>query len=322
MPPAPAAQQDVLAKIVRQHAQTSRLLGVDFVPAFRVPGGPAESMAPVPEHTAPSAAAPVPAAPTLPTSYVEAKPPPTGKEAVREAARAPAKPAQAADPSELLAASSSIAAAPASLPNFVRAPRAKGEDDRAYKARLLADLRARYEKDAPHKQFVTAHTNIVFGDGDPASRLVFVGEAPGAEEDKQGVPFVGRSGELLNKMITAMGLSRQTVYICNVLKTRPPDNATPTAREAALCEPYLQEQLSIISPDVIVTLGLPAVRTLLKTDDTMTRLRGRWAGLTLIGGKAVQVMPTYHPAYLLRAYTPENRQKVWSDLQMVMQKLG
>ncbi len=297
MPEDPAAN-DLLARVVRQHARTSRLIGVDFVPAFRAAGAVNEVPGP---------------APALPSSasYVEAKPPST-------------RPASTQSVEELLGASES-AMEPVlggALAGYARSPRVKGEDDRTYKARLLNDLRARYEADAPHKQFVTAHTRIVFGDGDPAARLVFVGEAPGAEEDKQGIPFCGRSGELLNKMIVAMGLSRQVVYICNVLKTRPPDNATPTAREAAICEPYLQEQLSIISPDAIVTLGLPAVRTLLKTEDTMTRLRGRWASITLVGGRQVPVMPTYHPAYLLRAYTPENRQKVWSDLQMVMQRLG
>ncbi|MFO0833019.1 MAG: uracil-DNA glycosylase [Phycisphaerales bacterium] len=319
MPEVPRTNPDMLARVVRQHAMTSRLLGVDFVPAFRVAGGAGEALAP-------DADAPAMPPQPLPSSYLESKPqsgpPQPATPAARAAGPAPAK--AGADPAALLEASAS-AMEPVlggGLAGYERAARKKGEDDRDYKARLLGDLRARYEKDAPHTQFVTAHTNIVFGDGDSAARLVFVGEAPGAEEDRQGIPFVGRSGELLNKMIVAMGLSRQTVYICNVLKTRPPDNATPTAREAGICEPYLQEQLSIISPDVIVTLGLPAVRTLLKTEDTMTRLRGRWASLTLVGGKKVPVMPTYHPAYLLRAYTPENRQKVWSDLQMVMQKLG
>lgn len=268
-------------------------MGVDFVPAYRTYS--VESETNTLDH-----------APAMPASFIEAKPLPPA-EPTGEASSVPKPMAASAQGSTTV--------------KFERSPRTTKEDDRAYKARLLDDLRARYEKDAPHKQFVTAHTRIVFGDGDPAARLVFVGEAPGAEEDKQGIPFCGRSGDLLNKMIVAMGLSREVVYICNVLKTRPPDNATPTAREAAICEPYLQEQLAIIAPEVIVTLGLPAVRTLLKTEDTMTRLRGRWASITLVGGRRVPVMPTYHPAYLLRAYTPENRQKVWSDLQMVMQKL-
>lgn len=189
-------------------------------------------------------------------------------------------------------------------------------------AAALADLRARYEADAPHKHFVTHFTNIVFGEGDPRAKLCFVGEAPGEEEDKTGRPFVGRAGQLLEKMIVAMGLSRESVYICNVLKTRPPNNATPTPQEAALCEPYLQEQLAIVSPMVIVTLGLPATKLVLKTDDTMAKLRGQFRDIALQSGKVVPVMPTYHPAFLLRSYTPENRAKVWSDLQQVMKLIG
>ncbi len=183
-------------------------------------------------------------------------------------------------------------------------------------------LRAKYEADAPHSKFVTAHSQIVWGDGSLTSRLVFVGEAPGAEEDKQGIPFVGRSGQLLEKMIRAMGLSRETVYICNVLKTRPPDNATPTSNEIALCEPYLREQVAILAPEAIVTLGLPASRALLHTDESMTKMRGRWRTYALPDGRLVPLMPTFHPAYLLRNYTVEARAQVWSDLKQVMDKLG
>ena len=192
---------------------------------------------------------------------------------------------------------------------------------RPHAAKLLDDLRARYEADAPHAAFNTQFTNIVFGEGDPVARLVFVGEAPGADEDRTGRPFVGRAGQLLDKMITAMGLSRGTVYICNVLKTRPPNNATPTSDEAAACAPYLYEQIAIINPDVIVTLGLPATRVLLESREPMGKLRGQWADFTH-NNTTWPVMPTYHPAYLLRNYTPEERAKVWSDLQLVIQRLN
>lgn len=209
------------------------------------------------------------------------------------------------------------------------APRAGGDD----RAAALDALRQRYERDAPHQHFTTAHTCIVFGDGSPEARLMFVGEAPGAEEDKQGVPFVGRAGQLLNRMIDAMGLSREQVYIANVLKTRPPGNATPTTEEARLCAPYLYGQIGIIRPQVIVTLGLPATRLLLDSNESMGRLRGRWhtfrvpaghEGIIPAGAASVEipVMPTYHPAFLLRSYTKENRHKVWSDLQQVMERLG
>ncbi|MDX9910542.1 MAG: uracil-DNA glycosylase family protein [Phycisphaerales bacterium] len=186
----------------------------------------------------------------------------------------------------------------------------------------LDELRARYEHDAPHQHFVTHFNNIVFGEGDPCARLLFCGEAPGEEEDKTGRPFVGRAGQLLEKMITAMGLSREEVYICNVLKTRPPNNATPTLEESALCAPYLFEQIDIVAPEAIVTLGLPATKTVLGVSDSMGRLRAHWHTFKTPSGRSIPVMPTYHPAYLLRSYTPENRQKVWSDLQLVMKRLG
>ena len=194
----------------------------------------------------------------------------------------------------------------------------------------LDALRDRYVADAPHKHFNTEFNNIVFGDGDPCARLMFVGEAPGAEEDKTGKPFVGRAGELLNKMIVAMGLGRDRVYIANVLKTRPPGNATPTLEEMRLCAPYLYEQVRIIAPEVIVTLGKPAASCLLETTQAMGKLRGTWAefpppdSLSPPEGfdTPIPVMPTYHPAYLLRSYTAENRAMVWSDLQQVMDRLG
>jgi len=202
-------------------------------------------------------------------------------------------------------------------------------DERAARQRRLDAVRAQYERDAPHERFITDFTNIVFGEGDPCARLMFVGEAPGADEDKTGRPFVGKAGQLLEKMINAMGLRREDVYICNVLKTRPPNNQTPTTEEARACEPYLHEQIRIVSPEVIVTLGLPASRLLLGSSASMGQLRGRWAAFpqedSLAGGDdlpRIDVMPTYHPAFLLRSYTAENRRKVWSDLQQVMEKLG
>ncbi|MEL7473118.1 MAG: uracil-DNA glycosylase [Planctomycetota bacterium] len=190
----------------------------------------------------------------------------------------------------------------------------------------LDEVRARYEADAPHAAFVTNFQSIVFGEGDPNADLMFIGEAPGAEEDKTGRPFVGRAGQLLEKMIVAMGLARERVYIANVLKTRPPNNATPTSEEARACAPYLFDQIRVVRPRVIVTLGLPATRVILESTASMGQLRGRWGGLELDASDRypaieVAVMPTYHPAYLLRSYTPENRGKVWSDLQMAMERL-
>jgi DNA polymerase len=166
-------------------------------------------------------------------------------------------------------------------------------------------------------------THTVFGEGDPDAELVFVGEAPGAEEDATGRPFVGRAGELLTKMINAMGLKRQDVYICNMLKCRPPSNRTPSPEEVNCCWHFLARQLEIIRPKVIVALGNPATKGLLDTKVGITQIRGQWQKLPNIGRglEGIDVMPTFHPAYLLRQYSQENRGKVWSDLQAVMKKL-
>lgn len=193
------------------------------------------------------------------------------------------------------------------------APAAGSSDKQA----RLDELRARHDAECPHCTRATGHTQTVFGEGSPDAAMMFVGEAPGAEEDRQGRPFVGRSGQLLDKMIEAMGLRREDVYIANVLKSRPPNNRTPTPDEAAACGAYLREQIAIIEPRVIVSLGRPAAQLLLETKESMTNLRGRWSEYA-----GVPVLPTFHPAFLLRQYTKENRQKVWSDLQKAMERLG
>lgn len=258
---------DRLLRAVRQHAETARLLGVDFLPIGRVREEPGADRI--------------------------AEPKPAGAVMVRDG----------------------------------------GGGGGGVRGALLEALRARYEADAPHRHFVTDHHSIVFGEGSPGARLMFVGEAPGAEEDKTGRPFVGRAGQLLDKMIVAMGLTRESVYICNVLKTRPPNNATPTLEEARLCAPYLYGQIGIIRPAAIVTLGLPASRLLLDSGEAMGKLRGRRHEFEIPGGfdpgivpaeavgERISVFPTYHPAYILRSYTAENRAKVWSDLQLAMKVL-
>jgi DNA polymerase len=170
----------------------------------------------------------------------------------------------------------------------------------------------------------TTRTRTVFGQGSADARLVFVGEAPGFEEDKQGLAFVGRAGQLLTKMIEAMGLSRDDVFICNVLKCRPPNNRTPAQDEISACSPYLFEQLQIIEPEVVCALGAPASQTLLRTREGIGRLRGRFHEFYPSGtsneGQVIPLMPTYHPAYLLRS--PGEKSKAWQDLQMVMKRLG
>lgn len=319
-----------VTRLVKQHAQTARLLGVDFMPryqAFEARGAneqasvPTEASAPaLPKAVAPQATPPATA--KMPARVSED----VDSAAVSQASQVEIKPKVASTMASKAVGSGKAGGTAKAVgtgftPSTAPAPAIKPTDRAQSQARLDA-LRARYEADAPHRQFVTAFNNIVFGDGDPCARLVFVGEAPGEEEDKTGKPFVGRAGQLLNKMITAMGTTREEVYICNVLKTRPPNNATPSSFEANLCKPYLMEQLAILQPEAIVTLGLPATHTLLECTDSMARLRGKWATLKLANGLAVPVMPTYHPAFLLRSYNAENRGKVWADLLMVVEKLG
>jgi DNA polymerase len=156
--------------------------------------------------------------------------------------------------------------------------------------------------------------NLVFGVGDPDASLVFVGEAPGADEDASGEPFVGQAGQLLTKMIAAMGYGREQVYICNILKCRPPGNRNPEPDEVAACEPFLKQQLAAIRPRMIVALGKFAAQCLLRSDAPISALRGRFQSY-----EGIPLMPTFHPAYLLRS--PEKKREVWADLQQVMAEL-
>jgi DNA polymerase len=157
-------------------------------------------------------------------------------------------------------------------------------------------------------------TNIVFGVGSPDAPLVFVGEAPGGDEDRTGEPFVGAAGQLLTKMILAMGLTREEVYICNILKCRPPGNRNPEPDEIEQCEPFLKRQLAAIRPRMIVCLGKFAAQCLLRSDAPISKLRGRFQTY-----EGIPLMPTFHPAFLLR--NPAAKREVWSDLQMVMAEL-
>jgi DNA polymerase len=167
--------------------------------------------------------------------------------------------------------------------------------------------------DCKRCKLCNGRTQIVFGSGNPKAELVFVGEAPGADEDQQGVPFVGAAGQLLTKMIEAMKFSRDTVYICNVAKCRPPNNRNPEPDEIAACEPFLKAQLATLQPKVIVALGKFAAQTLLRDTTPITRLRGQWRSY-----EGVPLMPTFHPAYLLRS--PSEKKLAWLDLQQVMKR--
>jgi len=158
-------------------------------------------------------------------------------------------------------------------------------------------------------------THIVFGEGNPHARLVFVGEGPGYDEDMQGRPFVGAAGKLLTKIIQAMGLQREDVYICNIIKCRPPKNRNPMPEEIETCFPFLERQITAIQPEVICALGKFAAQTLLNTQAPISRLRGRFHDY-----QGIPLMPTFHPAYLLR--NPESKRATWEDIQQVMQRLG
>ncbi len=159
----------------------------------------------------------------------------------------------------------------------------------------------------------TTRTNIVFGEGSPKAELMIVGEAPGADEDASGRPFVGRAGQLLTKMIEAIQLNREDVYIANILKSRPPDNRNPEAEETKACIPFLYRQIAVIKPKLIVTLGNPATQGLLDTKVGITKLRGEFQDYPRLPG--IKVLPTFHPAYLLRS--PDKKREAWDDLKKV-----
>lgn len=186
------------------------------------------------------------------------------------------------------------------------------------KIAALEALATEHAAQCPHCSPQAGKLNMVFGEGDPDAAVMFVGEGPGADEDRLGRPFVGRAGQLLDKQITAMGLEREQVYIANIVKTRPPANRVPTPAEAALCMPYLQRQIEIIHPKVLVSLGATSAKYLLSNPKLqITKERGTWRDF-----RGIQLMPTFHPAYLLRAYTRENRLAVWDDLKKVLETAG
>lgn len=241
---------------------------------------------------APRAAAAAPVPVPAPVPAVEPAPPPPPKH----------EPIVIPDPAKPAAAAKPAPAAPA------KAPRALDVIQAEVAACTKCGLGA-------------TRTNTVFARGNPNAKLVFVGEAPGADEDAQGLPFVGRAGQLLDKMIVAMGLDpEKDVYVCNIIKCRPPGNRRPEPEETNACIPYLHEQLAVIDPKVIVALGNTAVGTLLDTKLGITKVRGNWK---LYKGR-IPVMPTYHPSYLIRpsAQQAEAKKQAWEDLQAVMKELG
>jgi DNA polymerase len=283
------------ARILRQHLQTDALLGANTVPTPVAPrSAPTKPAAPARADAAgsraPSRPAPQrPAPPQQPSSF--ALTPPTKRDTAP-----PLPPAHPAD---------------------IKLHTGLSTTD---KRQRLEQLAAEFEADPKVQALRPPNTNLVFGEGDPDAKLMFIGEGPGEQEDRTGRPFVGPAGELLDKMITAMGLSREQVYIANVVKYRPPNNRTPTPEEAAVQGPYLAKQVAIIHPTVLVALGGAAAKYALQSTTGITRLRGTWAQFTHTD-PTLPIMPTFHPAYLLRSYTPDNRKKVWADLQAVLEKI-
>jgi uracil-DNA glycosylase len=180
-------------------------------------------------------------------------------------------------------------------------------------ARALAQLRSEMG-DCKRCKLHPHRTHLVFGSGNPDARLMLVGEAPGEEEDLQGQPFVGKAGQLLTRILKAMGLERNDVYIANILKCRPPMNRNPQPDEITTCQPFLRKQVEIIRPQVVCALGTFAAQTLLQTDEKISRLRGRFHDYF-----GVKLMPTYHPAYLLR--NTQDKRLVWEDMQLIMKEL-
>jgi DNA polymerase len=161
-------------------------------------------------------------------------------------------------------------------------------------------------------------TRLVFADGNPQARIMFVGEAPGRDEDIEGLPFVGRSGKLLDRMIAAIGLDRSSAYIANVIPWRPPGNRTPTPQETQICLPFIQRQIELVNPDVLVTLGNPSTQTLLSTREGIMRTRGKWFDYDT-GTRVIRALATFHPAYLLRS--PSYKRMAWQDLRSIAKAL-
>jgi DNA polymerase len=229
---------------------------------------------------------------------------------------APSKPSAAPTGRALLendVAAGSNRAAPQSPEAAVMAAR-----EAARTAASLDDLRAILERFEGCALRATA-TQVVFARGNPRARVMFVGEAPGYEEDQSGLPFVGRSGQLLDRMLAAIGLDESSVYIANVVPWRPPGNRTPTPQETAICLPFTLRQIELVNPDVLVCMGNPSTQTLLNTREGITRTRGKWFPFHT-GTREIRAMPTFHPAFLLRS--PINKRLAWRDLLAIKTALA
>lgn len=209
--------------------------------------------------------------------------------------------------------------APPSVPPLISPREAQGTATSSAKsAKTLADLKEALQAFEGCALKYTA-TNLVFGDGNPKARVMFIGEAPGADEDRQGLPFVGQSGQLLDKMLATIGLTRANFYITNIIPWRPPGNRQPTPAEAEACLPFIKRHIDLVSPDFLILVGGTAAKTLLGGRDGIMRLRGKWKEYTSEGGKQMKVIAIFHPAYLLRS--PGQKREVWLDLIKIKHSL-
>ncbi len=257
-------------------------------------------------------APPTPAAP----EPREEAPRPADRPAVQAPVAKVEPPASAAAPATAaLWKNDSFGAAPRPVFAQPSAPNQKAEVPAETDPAKRLEMLREYIGDCTRCGLCEHRQNIVFGVGNPHARLMFVGEGPGRDEDLQGEPFVGKAGQLLDKMIGAMGLKRDDVYICNVVKCRPPNNRDPEPQEVARCAPFLRKQIEMVNPEVIVALGKFASNTLTRNDGALGKIRGRWHTFG-----EIDLMPTYHPAYLLR--NEGGKRAAWEDLQKVMKKLG
>jgi DNA polymerase len=244
------------------------------------------------------------------------------EEGVEEIPRAPAPPARAASPGPGARGGDAALATPAARPSTLALGRAPAAAQTSLLETTLARGRPTLEQvretlgECTRCRLCEGRTQIVFGHGSADAELLFVGEGPGEQEDLQGLPFVGRAGELLTRMIErGLGIPRSSVYICNIVKCRPPGNRTPLADEVAACRPFLDGQIDAVAPKVIVALGKPAASLLLGRDIAITKVRGVWHEY-----RGIPVMPTFHPAFVLRQYTETVRRQVWEDLKAALER--
>jgi DNA polymerase len=243
-----------------------------------------------------------------------APPPESEPERARAAAPRPA-PRPAATPRERAPAPAPVRA-PTPAPAAAAAPEPARPQPIVFGARPTLDEVERELGECTRCGLAAGRNRIVFGDGNANAELMFIGEGPGQEEDRRGLPFVGKAGELLTQMIEkGLGITRSDVYICNIVKCRPPNNRTPLEPEVTTCRPFLDGQIAAVAPKVIVALGKPATSLLLGREVAITRIRGTWFEYN-----GIPLMPTLHPAYILRQYTPENRRHVWEDLKAALAK--